>query len=35
MRLRAQYKAEYESEVATENIKMGLSGKNKIFTRFI
>lgn len=35
MRLRAQYKAEYDAEVATENIKMGLASKNKIYTRFI
>lgn len=35
MRLRAMYKAEYDAEVATANIAAGLSGKNKIFTRFI
>lgn len=35
MRLRAMYKAEYESEVATANIEAGLSSKNKIYTRFI
>ena len=35
MRLRAMYKAEYDSEVATANIAAGLSGKNKIYTRFI
>jgi hypothetical protein len=35
MRLRAMFKAEYDSEVATANIAAGLSGKNKIYTRFI
>jgi len=35
MRLRAMYKAEYDSEVSTANIAAGLSGKNKIYTRFI
>lgn len=35
MTLRASYKAEYDSEVATANIAMGLASKNKIYTRFI
>jgi hypothetical protein len=35
MRLRAMYKAEYDAEVSAANIEAGLSGKSKIFTRFI
>jgi hypothetical protein len=35
MRLRSMYKSEYEAEVSTANIEAGLSGKSKIFTRFI
>lgn len=35
MKLRAAYRAEYETEQATANIAAGLSSKNKIYTRFI
>jgi hypothetical protein len=35
MRLRSMYKSEYEAEVSTANIEAGLSGKSKIYTRFI
>ncbi len=35
MKLRAAYKAEYDSEVATANIKAGLGSGNKIYTRFV